>query len=493
MRRGFFFAFLSAALAATLALALVTAAFLRPRWFEGWWPEPSGWAALKQGGARETNAEVVARVSPGVVTVVATRAGRQQGDLGLSMEFTPEQPQAPERAPEGQPQRGFGTGFVIDPEGYIVTNDHVIRDADRIKVKLADGRERRATVQGADRSTDLALLKIEATDLTALAFGDSDEARVGDPVIAIGNPLDYERSVTSGIVSAKGRKVYNTPPFEEYIQTDAAINRGNSGGPLLNLAGEVVGVNTIIRVDGRGISFAIPSNIVRQVVAQLRAQGYVARGFLGVTPQNLTAEFRDGLGLTGLSGVIVNEVKSGTAAARAGIEAYDVITRFDGRAIGSTHEFFSAVANTLPQREVEVEVVRGGRALLLRATLDQREPEPRAARQSGPQTVPARPALGFSVRDNTAENQRALRVGTWTGEVTGGVIIAEVDPLSAAADNGLSVGHVILEANRQPIRHLQDFQRLTERLRDGDALVLRISSPHQKNVALVAIRVGEEK
>jgi Do/DeqQ family serine protease len=496
MRRGIFFALLSGALVSALALALVVAAFLQPRLFHHLLvAQPRLGGKPGQISARQSNADLVAQVNPGVVTVVVVRAERATAALRAGDEFAlePSTPQSP--SPDVRAQRGYGTGFIIDPGGYIVTNDHVVRDADRIKIKLADGRERKAVVQGSDRPTDLALLKIEATELAALPLGDSDAVRVGDPVIAIGNPLDYERSVTSGIISAKGRKVYHSPPFEDYLQTDAAINRGNSGGPLLNLAGEVIGVNTIIRVDGRGISFAIPSNIVRQVVAQLRAQGYVARGYLGVTPQNLTAEFRDGLGVGSVRGVLVSVVKAETAAARAGIQAYDVITRFDGRAINNTDEFFSLVANTAPQREVELEVVRGGRTLRLRATLEQRDLEPGRARQAEPlsplQKTSSR--LGFSVRDNTPEVQRALRVGVWTGEVTGGVIVSEVDPLSPAADTGLAVGHVILEANRQLVNNPRDFQRLVGRLRDGEALVLRISSPHQKNSALVAIRVGEER
>jgi serine protease Do len=490
MKRGMFFALLSAALVSALAIVLVAVAFVQPRLFRGWlFAGPGTGRAMEHA----SNAEIVARSNPGVVTIIATRAERSVTALSQDDELTPEQGAPPDRAPDLRPQRGYGTGFIIDAAGYIVTNDHVIKDAERIKVKLADGRERKAVVQGTDRVTDIALLKIEAADLLVLPLGDSDAVRVGDPVIAIGNPLDYEHSVTSGIVSAKGRKVYNDPPFEEYIQTDAAINRGNSGGPLLNLAGEVIGVNTIIRVDGHGISFAIPSNMVKRVVAQLRTQGFVTRGFLGLVPQNLTPELRDGLELGRVQGVLVASVSPDTAAARAGLQTYDIITRFNDRAIQSTDEFFSTVANTLPQREVELEIVRNGKMLRLRATLDQR-PEPVVTRQNDPALRP-QPAVrpGFSVRDNTPENQRALRVSGWTGEVTGGVIISEVNPLSAAADAGLAVGQVIVEANRRPIHNVEEFQRVMDRLQDGGALVLRIGVPHQRNLSLVAIRVGEER
>jgi serine protease Do len=492
MKRGFLFALLSAALVLIIALAVVGAAFLQPRLFRDLIFAPQLTARLNRSAEGLSTAEIIARANSGVVTVIALRTERPRPPLLESDSVAPDALK-PDRAPDLRAQRGYGTGFIIDPEGYIVTNDHVIKDADRIKIKLADGRERKAAVQGTDPATDLALLKIEADQLEVLSWGDSDAVRVGDPVIAIGNPLDYEHSVTSGIISATGRKVYHDPPYEDFLQTDAAINRGNSGGPLLNRAGEVIGVNTVIRMDGHGIGFAIPSKVVKRVVAQLRTQGYVARGFLGLTPQNLTPEFRDGLGLGDLRGVLVAEVKSKTAAARAGIEPYDVITRLDGQAISSADEFFTLVSNMQPQREIELEVVRHGQTLRLRATLERRDEQGRARPTELP-PLPSGPArLGFAVRDNTAEAQRALRVSGVSGEVVGGVIITEVDPLSLAADAGLSAGQIILEANRQQIRNLPDFQQATDRLRDGDALVLRLYLPHRKDTALVALRVGEGK
>ena len=284
---------------------------------------------LASGDFGGTNADVVEKANPGVVTVVATRAIP-----------TGEDAVAGEAAQEGRVQRGTGAGFIVDPEGYIITNQHVVANADRIRVKLHDGRTQAATVMGADNATDLALLKIAINDLTPLRLGDSDALRVGDSVIAIGNPLEYERSVTAGIVSALGRKVYDAEPFESFIQTDAAINRGNSGGPLLNRRGEVIGVNTVIRSDGRGISFAVPSNVVKRVVTHLRAQGYVARGYLGLTPVSITPELREGLDLGGLQGVVVADVSNDFPAERVGIRPYDVITNFNGRPITQADDFF---------------------------------------------------------------------------------------------------------------------------------------------------------
>ncbi len=481
MKRGIVFAFIGAFLVGTTALALVVAAFVKPQAFRQliFAQRISDWR-LVDDAPDKSNAEIVSHANQAVVSVIATRAVRQNLLTSANDWSLPS---------ENNVMRGAGTGFIIDPEGFIITNEHVIKGADRIRVKLADGRERKATVRGVDAATDLALLKIDATDLEALALGDSDAVRVGDPVIAIGNPLEYEHSVTSGIVSAKGRKVYNDKPYEDFIQTDAAINRGNSGGPLLDQAGEVIGVNTVIRVDGRGISFAVPSNVVKRVARQLRAHGFVARGFLGLTPANITPEFRDGLGLGDVQGILVADVKSNFPAARAGIQPYDVITHFDGREIKRTDDFFSFVANTPPQQRVELSVMRSGNRLKFQAILEPRpDDKPQEAR---PVLQKTGLTIGFSVRENTPQTLRELRVEKLSEGISGGVVISEVDPLGPAADSRLSVGQIILEANRQPISKLEDFHKIASQLRNGSALVLRVTSPNQKDLRLIAIRVGE--
>jgi serine protease Do len=492
MKRGQHFVLLTLLPVLTLAVVLVVTAFVRPRLLPGWFAPLS--RALRGSPAASLNAKIVAKASPGVVIVVAKRAARQESTIRDDNEVGEEEYQPQQNAPDSvsvPPQRGTGTGFIIDAAGFIVTNYHVVKDADRIRVKLSDGRERKATLQGSDTETDLALLKIEADNLTVLPLGDSSALQVGDPVIAIGNPLDYEYSATAGIVSAKGRKVYNSAPYEEFIQTDAAINRGNSGGPLLNLAGEVVGVNTVIRVDGRGISFAVPSNVVRRVIAQLRAQGFVARGFLGLQPQNLTPEFRDGLELDqNLRGVLVVEVTADKPAARAGVRPYDVITKFDQQPLSSQDDFFSLVAASAPQREVELEIVRGRETLRLTATLDQRPDDPDAVPPNKPSPLQQTSfRLGFAVREDSPETRRALKAGDGKNEAGSGVIISEVDPLSAAEDAGLQVGAVIIEANREPVTTVEDFQRIIEPLKPGGVLVLRVSSPRLKTVSLIAIRL----
>jgi serine protease Do len=481
MKRGFFFAFCCALIVGLISLAMVSASFLRPDLFRSYLVGENLRTTPTAGEAIHANAEIVDAANHGVVTVLAIRA---------TTNF--ENPAA------GSPaavQRGAGTGIIIDRDGYIITNEHVIKDAQRIRIKLDDGRDFDAVVKGYDRATDLALLKIEADGLKPLAFGDSDILRVGDPVIAIGNPVEYERTVTAGIVSAKGRKVYGKDPFEDFIQTDAAINRGNSGGPLLNQSGEVIGVNTVIRTDASGISFAVPSNVVNRVITQLRIYGHVSRGYLGLTPVNLTQEFRDGLGLGAVKGVLVADVAVDLPAARAGIKAYDIITHFDGRAIRHADDFFACVANSAPQRMVELDVIRGGEHLTFHATLDRR---PIPEEPSAPETKPAADrlsrqterTLGFSVLENTQQVLQELRIGGKLETVSGGVVVSEIDPLSLAAESRLSVGHIIVEANRQPIRNLEDFQRVVSTLKPGSALVIRFTPPDAEAYSMAAIRLG---
>ncbi|MDQ3013781.1 MAG: trypsin-like peptidase domain-containing protein, partial [Acidobacteriota bacterium] len=274
-----------------MAVTLVTASFLRPQAVRQLFFElklPSWKLAGDEG---KSNAEIVTQTNQAVVTIIAMRAvtnvtaSQTSNSAGSTGDGRSQS--------ETSVQRGTGSGFFIDAAGFIITNEHVIRNADRIRVRLADGREYKATVQGADIATDIALLKIDAENLSVLALADSDVLRVGDPVIAIGNPLEYEHSVTAGIISAKGRKVYGEQPFEDFIQTDAAINRGNSGGALVNTNGELIGINSqILSPTGGsiGIGFAIPSNMAKDVMGQLVKNGKVRRGQLGVQIQQVTSD-----------------------------------------------------------------------------------------------------------------------------------------------------------------------------------------------------------
>jgi len=494
MKRGTLFAFICAFLVGAMAVTLVVSAFAYPQVFRQIFFESKlpGWNLA--GDDEKSNAEIVTQTNTAVVTVIAMRAvssdntvrANGAGDNGTQ--------------PDTSVQRGTGTGFFIDAAGFLVTNEHVIRNADRIRVRLADGREYKATVQGADAATDIALLKIEAGDLSTLALADSDAVRVGDSVIAIGNPLEYEHSVTAGIVSAKGRKVYGDQPFEDFIQTDAAINRGNSGGPLLNKSGEVVGVNTVIRVDSRGISFAVPSNVVKRVVEQLRTTGAVARGYLGLRPETLTQEFREGLGLGNLQGVLVAYVSPDTPAARAGLQAYDVITNLDNRPLAHADDFFGFVASSQPRQQIVVGLVRAGQKMSLHVTLDRRPPDASERQnESRPAIQKTNLPLGFSVRELSPETVQAANGNSGSGktseepQVKSGVVVSEIDPLGPAAEMRWLSGQVIIEANRQPVRNLEDFNRITASLRDGSALVLRVILPNQRESRLVALRTSDAR
>lgn len=493
MKRGILFAFLCAFLVGTTALTLVVAAFLRPQTFREFFFESKLTSWTRAADEDKSNAEIVNQSNHAVVTVIAMRAVSSE-TIRANETLAP---------PDSGVQRGTGTGFVIETSGLIVTNEHVIRNADRIRVRLTDGREHKATVQGSDPATDIALLKIEADGLSTLALADSDMVQVGDPVIAIGNPLEYEHSVTAGIVSALGRKVYGDQPFENFIQTDAAINRGNSGGPLLNKSGEVIGVNTVIRADSRGISFAVPSNVVKRVVDQLRINGVVARGYLGLRPETLSHEFREGLGLGNLQGVLVAYVSPDTPASRAGLQEYDVLTDFDGQPLRHSDDFFNAVSNTSPQQQVKIGVFRAGQKLNLTVRLDRRPPDANERQiESRPAIQKTNYPLGFAVRELTPESvQASTNNSPKSAEKTAvkqGVVISDIDPLGPAAEMRWLAGYLIIEVNRQPVRNLEEFQRLTANLRNGAALVLRVISatPSSNSVnesRLVALRVGEEK
>jgi serine protease Do len=345
---------------------------------------------------------------------------------------------------DGQPGRASqGSGFVIDAAGYIVTNAHVVGGAESVTVMLADGRSLAARVIGRDRPTDIALLKVEAgAKLPALRFGDSDATRVGEWVMAMGNPFGLGGTVTAGIVSARGRQI-GAGPYDDFIQTDAPINPGNSGGPLVNAAGEVIGVNTAIFSPSGGnvgIGFAVPARMVERVVADLKDDGRVERGWLGVSLQPLDATLAGALGLTDASGALVSSVEAGGPAARAGLAAGDVVTRLDGRAIASPRELAAAIGTARPGGKVSLGFRRGGEAREAAITLGthpQSRPVARAeaAQAEGERAEAARPVLGLALADAEA----------------GGARIMAVSPGSVAAERGLRPGDVIRRAGEREV------------------------------------------
>ncbi len=357
-----------------------------------------------------------------------------------------------------------GSGFVIDAEGIVVTNNHVIEGSDRIRVALADGETYPAEIIGLDPSTDIAVLRVSAPrKLPVLRLGDSDGIRVGDWAIAIGNPFGkLEGSVTVGVVSAKGRSDLDieggAPALQDFIQTDASINFGNSGGPLVNIHGEVIGMNTAVNPTGQGIGFAIPANLLRRTVDQLIAHGRVIRGYLGIYPQELTLDLAEGKGLQGLRGILVGQVLRDTPASRAGFEVGDVVVRLDGREFSGVSAFRMLIADVKIGERLRVDVMRGGKPLSVDVVLVERPDQSDAAREEEHPPPADEVGLGLEVAEITPEVRREL--GLAEGEE--GVLIQSVSEASPAERAGLEPGFVIKEIGDRTIRTLTDFRVAVE-------------------------------
>jgi serine protease Do len=364
--------------------------------------------------------------------------------------------------------RSLGSGFVINSSGYILTNNHVVDKAAEIHVKLVDGRDLPAKVVGRDPKTDLALVKIEATDLPAVPLGDSSKLEVGAPVMAIGNPFGLEQTVTTGIVSATGR-VIGEGPYDDFIQTDASINPGNSGGPLLNAQGQAIGINTAIFSQNGGsvgIGFAIPVNLAKPVVTQLAQSGHVERGWLGVTIQPLTPELAKTFGLANPQGALVASVAEGSPAQKAGMKSGDVITEYNGRKVGRSEDLPRAVAETPVGRDVPLSVMRDGKPLKLTAKIAQlQETEQKlAARTSG-----EKPALGVDVESLTPSLARQLGLSE-----SRGVVVKGVQDGSPAANAGLRPGDVIVEVDRHPVTNVSDLERAMDQHAKGMPILMLV-------------------
>jgi S1-C subfamily serine protease len=360
-------------------------------------------------------------------------------------------------SPELQPN-GLGSGVVIDASnGLVLTNHHVIKDGDRLVVRLEDGREIEATLVGSDESTDLAVLRIEADGLVDARLGDSDALRVGEWVLALGSPFGFDSTVTAGIVSAKGRSLSrdpNAPNYQEFIQTDAAINPGNSGGPLINLSGEVIGINTAIISSTRqsaGLGFAIPSAIAERVIDSIVDHGRVRRGYLGVEMRDLTPFERRERGLDSDVGVAIKFVQDGTPAAAAGLEQGDVVLTIDGRAVeGGLNRLRNLISLTEPGSDIEIELLRGQRKMAVRATVAD-STEMRAAQLNGEAIY----ELGVIVRANTPEISKELGYRRHVP----GVLVLDVQSGTPAAEAGLEVGDILTKIDRYGIDDPSELRR----------------------------------
>jgi serine protease Do len=377
-----------------------------------------------------------------------------------------------------QTQRSLGSGFIISDAGYILTNNHVVAGADEIKVKLSDGREFTGELKGSDEKLDLALVKITTKDhLPVATLGDSDAIEVGEWVLAIGNPFGLSQTVTAGIVSAKGR-VIGSGPYDDFIQTDASINPGNSGGPLFNEKGEVVGINTAIVAGGQGIGFAIPVNMAKSVITQLRETGKVTRGWLGVVVQPITPDLAKSFGMKNEKGALVSEVLKDSPAEKAGFKVGDVITEFDGKAITEMHELPRLAAVAPVGSKVVVKVLRNGKAMDKTVTI-----EKMAEGGTTPQeNARSEEKLGIVVTDLTRELAAQLRTSQ-----TQGVVVTEVKQGSVAGEAGIARGDIITQVNSTPITNSSDYAKAVAALKKGD--VVRLLLQRGGSALFVALQV----
>jgi serine protease Do len=386
-------------------------------------------------------------------------------------------------APQQRPRReqSLGTGFIISDEGYILTNNHVVNGADEVMVKLADGREIKGEIKGSDEKLDLALVKIsEKEKLPVAELGDSDALEVGEWVMAIGNPFGLAQTVTAGIVSAKGR-VIGSGPYDDYIQTDASINPGNSGGPLFSAEGKVIGINTAIISGGQGIGFAIPINMAKDVVAQLRDKGKVTRGYLGIRFQPLTADLAKSFGLDTDKGALIANVDKDTPAEKAGLKAGDIILEYDGKPIAEGNELPRYVAVTPIDKKVKLVIFRDGKRQEVAVTIARLKDGEALASADG---VGESETIGIVVQELTGE--LASRLGI---RDTKGLIISEVKPGSAAEEVGIAAGDMIIEINGQRPETLEKYNTAAAKLKKGDVARLLLKRPDGA-IYYTAVRIG---
>jgi serine protease Do len=415
------------------------------------------------------------KLKPLVVNISTTQVSEGRGSHEFSSPFGDEDPfndfwrrffGGP--APRGpQRQRSLGSGFIIDGDGSILTNNHVVENAQKIVVKLsADDQEYEAKVIGRDTKTDIAVIKINAkTNLPAATLGDSDRLEVGEWVVAIGNPFGLDSTVTSGIVSAKGRHI-GQGPYDNFIQTDASINPGNSGGPLINLRGEVIGINTAIfsRTGGNmGIGFAIPINLVKEVLPQLRGKGKVTRGFLGVLIQKVTPEIAESLGMDKSNGALVANVTKDGPADKAGVKVGDVIIEFDGKEVKDSSDLPIIVARTPVDRRARMKVLRDKKEITLTVSVGELKDEEVVA------SAPEKGELGLTVQRLTPQMAESLGL-----DKSEGVVVSAVEPGSTADEAGIRRGDVIVEVDRKPVRNLDEYKKAVAAIRKGRGILFLV-------------------
>jgi len=449
--------------------------------------DPDSIAALRQMG--KAFSSIAEKASPAVVGLKTEKIVTQDsqtyqnspfGDDFYEYFFGPRSPR--QRSPQRRyqlPQTALGSGFIISPDGYILTNNHMVEGSEKVTVELANDRKFTAEIIGTDPDSDIAVIKIDADNLPYLELADSDTLEVGEWVLAIGNPLGFSHTVTAGIVSAKGRSV-GLANIENFIQTDAAINRGNSGGPLINLEGKVVGMNTAIygATGNIGIGFAIPVNMAKHVYKQLREGGVVERGFLGISFRDITPELASGLDLDkDTKGAVIQEVIEDSAAEKAGLKRYDVVVEFEGQPVEKSNQFLNRVAMLSPNTKVEVVVLRDGKRKTFTVQLGKRPPEAEIRGNLPADTIEE---LGFSVINMTEELAKKLGY-----EGDSGVVVREVVPGSQAEQAGIVPGVLIKEVNRHPINNTKEFAAEIKKAQKKGRALLLIRQDNSSILALI--------
>jgi serine protease Do len=436
-------------------------------------------------------APIVKNAQPAVVSVASTKVVRISGaDEGLAplfddpmfRQFFGVRPQNRFGKPREQREQGLGSGVIVSPEGYILTNNHVIEGANEIKVYTSDKRELKAHVIGADSKTDIAVVKVEAKNLPTLPFADSSQAQVGDIALAIGNPFGVGQTVTMGIISATGRGDLGIEDYEDFIQTDAAINPGNSGGALINTNGQLIGVNTAIlsRAGGnQGVGFAVPSNLARTVMNQLLKNGKVARGYLGVMIQPVTPEIAIAFNLPDARGALVGEVAPDGPAAKAGLAQGDVITELNGQRVDDSRELRLKISQLAPGSSVNLKLLRDGNSREVAITLGELPNEKVAANDEKPEGDSIE---GLSVESLTQQIARQLELPSGTS----GVVVTDVQDGSPADEAGIRRGDVIQQVNRQPVRSVAEFEQVMRRAGDKAAVLLVNRNGHTSFVVIAA-------
>ncbi len=446
-------------------------------------PAPSAKAAGGTALALPSFADIVEQIEPAIVSVTATdivKADKRRrsyhnfgGDGGqdpFEFFFGPDGPKKKgSDDDEDQKQLSGGTGFLIEPDGYILTNNHVIEGADKVEVKVGDKDDYKAKVVGRDPATDLALLKIEGTKpFPTVRLGDSDKIRVGEWVMAIGDPLNFDKSVTVGVLSGKGRYAglsRATSAFENLLQTDAAINFGNSGGPLVNVNGEVVGINTAISRFAQNIGFAVPINVAKRLLPQLK-KGKVVRGFLGVNIESVNKKWQEAYGLKAAEGALVQSVEKGKPADKAGLKYGDVVTRVDDVTVKTNRDLIDYVSSKAPGAKITIGYIRDGKEQTAVATLETRpeDGEKPAAEGEEEGATSRQKMLGLEIDDLTPRARRAYGIDKDTSK---GVVITHVKPVSPAADGNLQEGDVILEVNGTAVGSVDEMQAAIKKAPKG--------------------------